>query len=82
MTKPVIASYEATASVKVLEVEDCKAGSSSTSTTEASADGNEAAEDLCGFIKQWTRWWQNWITNICGKMMGSLAMYPIPGKPK
>ena len=37
MIKPVIASYEATANVKVLEVEECKVGSSSTANTEASA---------------------------------------------
>ena len=44
MIKPVIASYEATANVKVLEAEECKVGSSSTANTEARAAGNEAVE--------------------------------------
>ena len=44
MIKPVIASSESTTSVKVLEVEERKVGSSSTANTEVSAAGNEAVE--------------------------------------
>ena len=44
MIKPLTASYEATVSVKVLEIEKCKVRTSSIANKKESAAGNEAVD--------------------------------------